>query len=102
MKLFLYILVMAVVTYFVRMAPFVFFRKKITSPFLQSFLYYTPYAVLGAMTIPGIFYSTGEMIPAAAGFVVGAILAYKGRSLLTVALAACVGAYLAQLLMGLL
>ncbi|MBO5196100.1 MAG: AzlD domain-containing protein, partial [Clostridia bacterium] len=42
-KLLLYIAVMAGVTYLVRMLPFVIFRKKITSPFIKSVLYYMPY-----------------------------------------------------------
>ena len=58
-KLLLYIAVMAGVTYLVRMLPFVIFRKKITSPFIKSVLYYMPYAVLTAMTIPAVFTSAG-------------------------------------------
>ena len=49
--------VMALVTYLIRMAPFVAFRRQIQSRFLRSFLYYIPYAVLSAMTIPAIFSS---------------------------------------------
>ena len=37
-----YILIMAAVTYLIRMSPFVLFRKKIRSRFLQSRLYYLP------------------------------------------------------------
>ena len=47
-----YLIVMAGVTYLVRVIPLVLFKKKITNKFLNSFLYYTPYAVLAAMTIP--------------------------------------------------
>ena len=67
MKLFLYIFVMAMVTYLIRMIPFAFFSKKIKSRFFRSFLYYIPYAVLSAMTIPAIFYSTGNILSAAVG-----------------------------------
>ncbi|MBE6839868.1 MAG: AzlD domain-containing protein, partial [Ruminococcus sp.] len=67
MTLALYIIVMAGVTYLIRMIPFSFFRKKIKSRFFRSFLYYIPYAVLSAMTIPAIFYSTGNMITAIVG-----------------------------------
>ena len=55
MTLVIYIAVMAGVTYLIRMIPFTFFRKKIKSRFFRSFLYYIPYAVLSAMTIPAIF-----------------------------------------------
>ena len=46
-----YLIVMATVTYLVRMLPLAFFRKKIRSRFVRSFLYYVPYAVLTAMTV---------------------------------------------------
>ncbi|MFR0950707.1 MAG: AzlD domain-containing protein [Ruminococcus callidus] len=65
MSLILYIAIMAGVTYLIRVVPFTVFRKKIQNHFLQSFLYYIPYAVLSAMTIPAIFYSTGNVITAA-------------------------------------
>lgn len=75
MSLILYIAIMAGVTYLIRVVPFTVFRKKIQNHFLQSFLYYIPYAVLSAMTIPAIFYSTGSMVTAAVGTVVAVVLA---------------------------
>lgn len=88
MSIAVYIFVMAGVTYLIRMIPFTFFRKKIKSKFFRSFLYYIPYAVLSAMTIPAIFYSTGSYITAAAGTVVAVLLAYLDLPLIVVALAA--------------
>lgn len=89
----LYILVMALTTYLVRMIPFTLFRKKITSRFAKSFFYYIPYAVLAAMTIPAIFYSTGSVISAAAGLLIAVVLAFFGKPLIVVAVAACVTAF---------
>jgi len=97
----LYVMVMAGVTYAVRALPLVLLRRKIRSRFVRSFLHYVPYAVLGAMTVPAIFHSTASVPSAAAGLAAAALLAWRGRSLLTVALAACAAAYLAQLLIGL-
>ena len=88
----LMILVMAGVTYLVRMIPFVFFRKKIKSTYLKSVLLYLPYAVLSAMTFPYIFYSTGNFYTALAGTVVAIIATVFKRSLLTVAILACLTA----------
>ncbi|MBE6843255.1 MAG: AzlD domain-containing protein [Oscillospiraceae bacterium] len=88
MSIVAYIAVMALVTYFIRMIPFTLFRKKIKSRFLKSLLYYVPYAVLSAMTIPAIFYSTGDMVTAIAGTVVAVILAYFNVPLIIVALSA--------------
>ncbi len=84
------ILVMAGITYVIRMIPFVFFRKKIKSKYLLSLLFYIPYAVLSAMTFPAIFYSTGNFYTALIGTVVALIAALTKRSLLTVAILSCV------------
>ncbi len=97
LKLLIYIAVMAGVTYLVRMLPFVIFRKKIKSPFIKSVLYYMPYAVLAAMTIPAVFTSAGNdmngIIASLAGVLIAVLLAMKKSSLLTVAAAACVAVY---------
>ena len=76
--------------------PLTIFRKKIKSTFVKSFLHYVPFAVLGAMTIPDVLYSTGDMRTAAVGLVAAVFLAWKGKSLLTVALAACAAVLAAQ------
>ena len=96
--MFKYVFVMALVTYLIRMLPFTLVRKKITNVYVKSFLHYVPYAVLGAMTFPAVFYSTESMISSAAGVVVGLILAFCNRSLLTVALASSATAYVLSLL----
>ena len=85
LRFFIYLGIMAGVTYLVRMLPLVFFRKKIKSRFVRSFLYYIPYTVLTVMTVPGIFYSTGSLASAVVGAVIAVLLAVLGRSLLTVA-----------------
>lgn len=92
MSLVIYIAVMAGVTYFIRMIPFAAFRRQIKSRFFRSFLFYVPYAVLTAMTIPAIFYSTGSMATAAVGTAVAVVLAYLDTPLIVVALAASAAA----------
>lgn len=98
MSVFAYVLVMAGITYLIRMIPFTLFRKKIKSPFFRSFLYYIPYAVLSAMTIPSIFTSTGEVATSIIGTVVAAVLAYFRLPLIAVALAASAAAFIAGLI----
>ena len=75
-NIYIYILVMAAVTYLIRMLPLALSRKEITSPFIRSFLYYVPYACLG--------------------FIVALIAAYKEKSLLTVALFACAAVFIVE------
>lgn len=94
----IYILVMAGVTYLIRMLPLTLVRGKIESTFVKSFIFYVPYAVLSAMTIPAIFYSTSSLASAIAGLVVAIVLAFIGKSLLTVALSACASVFIVELI----
>ena len=91
-----YLIVMAGVTYLVRMLPLTVFRQEIKSVFVKSFLHYVPYAVLGAMTFPDVLYSTGSLWTALAGLIVAVVMAWRGRSLLTVAIGACLTVAAAQ------
>ena len=99
MMFLLYVLVMAVVTYLIRMLPFTLVRKKITNVYVKSFLHYVPYAVLGAMTFPAGIDSTGNVYTALVGVIVALVLAFLNRSLLTVAVASCISAYICGLIL---
>ncbi len=99
MTIAIYIIVMAAVTYLIRMIPFAFFTKKIKSKFFKSLLYYIPYAVLSAMTFPAIFYSTGDHITAAIGTAAAMILAFFDLPLIVVAAAAAGSALIADVIM---
>lgn len=101
-KVYLYIFIMALVTYLVRMLPLVLFRKKIESRFIKSFLYYVPYAVLGAMTLPDILSSTGSIYSALLGLGAAVILAFREKGLLTVALCSCGVVFVAECVLRLL
>lgn len=85
---------MAAVTYLIRMIPFTLFRQKIKSRYLCSLVAYIPYAVLSAMTLPAIFYSTGDPLTAAVGTVAAVLLAYFNAPLIVVALSAAAAALL--------
>ncbi len=91
------VLIMALVTYIPRVLPVTIFRKQIRSRFVRSFLDYTPYAVLGALTFPDVFTSTGHIYSAIGGTIVAVILGYKGKSLVIVAIAAIVAVYLLEM-----
>lgn len=94
--------VMAIVTYLIRMLPLALFRRRISSRFIRSFLYYVPYAVLSAMTFPSILYSAGSMASAAAALIVALLLAWREKSLLTVAITASAAALIMQLFVQLI
>ena len=99
MKFFLYLLIMAGVTYLVRMIPLVLIKKKVTNRFIRSFLYYVPYSVLAVMTVPAIFSATSYLISAVIGFAVALILAYMEKSLIVVASSACAAVLVTELVM---
>ena len=90
------VLTMAGTTYLIRALPLVLFRSRLQGRFLRSFLFYVPYAVLAAMTFPAILSSTQSPLSAAAGLAGACVLAFREKSLLTVAGAACVGVFLAE------
>ena len=99
-NVYIYILVMAGVTYLIRMLPLVLVKKEITSPYVKSFLYYVPYACLAAMTFPAILTATSAgIISGAAALIVALIVAYKEKSLLTVAFCACAAVFIAERIM---
>lgn len=95
-EFFVYLFILAGSTYLIRAIPFAVLRKKIKNRFIQSFLYYIPYAVLTAMTIPAIFYATDYVVSAAVGLTVAVLLALKGKSLTVVAVVACVAVFLVE------
>lgn len=90
----IYLLVMFIVTYFIRVLPFVVFHKKIENKFIRSFLAYIPYTVLGAMTFPAVLYATGSMMTAIAGVIAAFVAAYRGKGLFTVAVCASFTAFI--------
>ena len=94
MSIYLYIFTMAVTTYLIRALPLTLFRKPIKSRFIKSFLHYVPYACLTAMTFPSILYDTRSMVSGAAALIVAVILAFRGKSLLTVSLASAAAVFL--------
>ncbi len=91
--------VMAIVTYIPRFIPLTFMRRKINNQFIKSFLYYVPYAVLAAMTLPSILYSTSGFISAIAGMIMAIFLAYKNHGLVVVALGAVAVVFMTEQVM---
>jgi len=96
MKIYLYVVVMAVTTYLIRALPLTLLKKPIRNRFLRSFLHYVPTACLTAMTFPAILTATENMISGAAGLAVGILLALKKQSLIVVAVASCAAVFLTE------
>ena len=96
MSIYAYIATMAITTYLIRVLPMTLFRKPIKSRFLRSFLHYVPYACLTAMTFPAILTSTESIISGAAALLIAVWLAYRGKSLIVVALSSSVAVLIVQ------
>lgn len=94
----IYIAVMALVTYLIRMLPLTLFRKEIRNKTLRSFLYYVPYVTLSVMTFPAILHATNSIYSGAAGFFVALLLSYRKKSLPVVAFCACLVVFVLELL----
>ena len=99
MTFFLYLAVMVGVTYLVRVIPYVCMRTEVKNRFFKSFLRYIPYTVLAVMTVPAILGATNSIYSAAAGLIVGIVVAYFGKGLLIVAMSSCGAVLLVELFM---
>ena len=89
MNTYIYIAVIALVSYLIRVLPLTLIRKPITNVTLNSFLYYVPYVTLAVMTFPAILHATSTPIAGAAALIVGMMAAWQGKSLFQVALFCC-------------
>ena len=98
-NIYLYILIMAVVTYLIRMLPMLLVKKEITNVTVRSFLYYVPYVTLAVMTFPAIVQATQSPVAGALALLLGVALAFKGASLFTVAASCCAVVLLAEWLL---
>ena len=102
MKVYLYILAMAVTTYLIRVIPLTLWKKPIKSRFVRSFLHYVPTACLTAMTFPAILNATTYVISSVVGLAVAVFLALKNKGLIIVAAASCVAVFLTEQLLRLI
>ena len=96
-NVYLYIAVMAIVTYLIRVLPLTLVRREIKNVYIRSFLYYVPYVTLSVMTFPSMMDATGSQWSGLAALVAGIALAWKGASLFKVAIACCAMVYVLEL-----
>lgn len=95
--IYIYILLMASVTYAIRVLPLTLIRRQIKNRFLKSFLYYVPYITLAVMTFPAIMDATQSPIAGAAALVVGIVAAWLGAGLFPVSVLCCAVVFLLEL-----
>ncbi|MBR7133407.1 MAG: AzlD domain-containing protein [Clostridia bacterium] len=100
-KVYIYIIIMAAVTYAIRILPLALIRKKITNVTLRSFLFYVPYVTLAVMTFPAILEATNSIWSGLAALIAGVALAYFGVSLFGVAVCSCAVVFVTELIIKL-
>lgn len=96
-NIYIYILVMATVTYLIRVLPLTLIKREIKNRTIRSFLFYVPYVTLAVMTFPAILSASDSAAAATVGFCVALVLAWFRKSLFVVSTAACVVEYLLEL-----
>jgi len=96
-NVYIYIAVMAIVTYLIRTLPLTLVRREIKNVYIRSFLYYVPYVTLSVMTFPSMMDATGSQLSGLAALVAGIFLAWRGASLFKVAVACCAVVYVLEL-----
>ena len=97
-NVYIYIAVMSIVTYLIRVLPLTLVRREIKNVYIRSFLYYVPYVTLSVMTFPAILDATGSQWSGLAALIVGLALAWRGASLFKVAVACCATVYVLELI----
>ena len=95
---YIYILIMAAVTFAVRVLPMTLIRRKIENRFLRSFLYYVPYVTLAVMTFPAIVDAAGDPLAGVLALAAGAVAAWFGVGLLPVAVICCGVVFAAEMI----
>jgi len=99
-NIYLMIMVMALVTYFIRALPILLLRRQIRNRFINSFLYYVPYVTLSVMIFPDVLTSTGMLWSALAGFGTMLVLSFMKKNMFLVALASCLVVFLTETLVA--
>lgn len=96
-NIYIYIFIMAGVSYAIRSLPITLFKKPIKNRFIQSFLYYVPYVTIAVMTFPAIITATQSEISGIAALIVGVTAALLGAGLFPVAISCCLTVLLVEL-----
>lgn len=96
-NIYIYLAIMAGVTYLIRVLPITLIQKQIKNRFLQSFLYYVPYVTLAVMTFPAIMDATQSPIAGVCALLAGIIAAWLGAGLFPVSVFCCIIVFLLEL-----
>ena len=97
-NIYIYILVMTVTVFLVRVLPLTLIRKPIRNKFIRDFLYYVPYVTLSVMTFPAIIDATDNPFAGLFALIIGIFSAYKNLGLFKVTVICCISVLLIEFL----
>ncbi len=98
-NIYIYLLIMALVTYTIRVLPLTLIRKPIKNRYIRSFLYYVPYVTLAVMTFPAILYATQTPLSGLLALVLGILLAWLGASLFQISASCCLIVFILEFIL---
>ncbi|MFD1708037.1 AzlD domain-containing protein [Siminovitchia sediminis] len=82
---------MALVTYIPRLIPFVVFKGKELPSFVQGVLQNVPFATLGALIFPAVFFiQEGNLLYGVVGAVIAFVIAFLGANVILVVIGSIV------------
>lgn len=98
-KVWIYIAIMVIVSWVLRILPITILRKQIKNNFIKSVLYYLPYVTLSVMIVPAIFYvSDANMMCGVAALICAILVSWFTSNLLLSAIVSCVAVFLVSML----
>lgn len=89
-NIYIYILIMAMTVFIIRVLPLTLLRKQITNRFIRDFLHYLPYVTLSIMTFPYMIHATEDLTAGIVAFIIGSFFAYRDAGLFKVTLICCI------------
>lgn len=98
MNIIICLLIMFIVTYIPRAIPICFIKRKIENNFINSILFYMPYAVLASLTFPAMLYVLDNIIIASIATIISFILAILNQKMIVNIIITVVCAYLLMLI----
>ena len=97
-NIYVYIFLMAITVFLIRVLPLTLLRKPIKNKFVKSFLYYVPYVTLSVMTFPAIIEATNSPIAGLVSLIIGIIAAYKNLGLFKVTVICCLTVFILEII----
>ena len=98
-NIYIYIIVMALTVFAIRVLPLTIIRRPIRSRFIRDFLYYVPYVTLSVMTFPAIIDATSKPLAGPIALLIGIWGAYMEQGLFKVTLLCCISVLILEFIL---